>query len=65
MSFAQFVLTQLPPPPARVLEVGCGDEGGVAYALDAAGYDVLGIDPHAPDGPLFRRTTIFSTTSNW
>jgi hypothetical protein len=58
VSFADFVLAYLPPPPARVLEVGCGDEGGVAYALDAAGYDVLAIDPHAPEGPLFRHTTL-------
>jgi len=58
VSFADFVLAQLPPPPARVLEVGCGGEGGVAYALDAAGYDVLAIDPQAPEGPLFRRKTL-------
>ena len=55
MDFATFVLAQLPPPPARVLEVGCGDKGGVVDALAAAGYDVLGIDPDAPDGPRFRR----------
>lgn len=52
-----FVRAELPPPPARVLEVGCGD-GALARALAEAGYDVLAIDPVAPDGPLFRRTTI-------
>src|SRR5438874_935113 len=52
-----FVLAQLPPPPARVLEIGCG-EGELAQALDGAGYDVLAIDPDAPDGPLFRRVTL-------
>jgi len=57
-TFAEFVLAHLPPAPARVLEVGCGHEGGVANELDEAGYDVLAIDPHAPDGPLFRRTTL-------
>lgn len=57
-AFAEFVLAHLPPPPARVLEVGCGHEGGVAYELDAAGYDVLAIDPHAPEGRLFRRATL-------
>jgi len=57
-TFAEFVLAHLPPAPARVLEVGCGHEGGVAYELDEAGYDVLAIDPHAPEGPLFRRTTL-------
>jgi SAM-dependent methyltransferase len=40
-----------------VLEVGCGD-GELARALDAAGYDVVAIDPEAPEGELFRRTTI-------
>jgi SAM-dependent methyltransferase len=52
-----FVLSQLPPTPARVLEVGCG-EGELARALAAAGYDVVAIDPEAPEGPIFRRTTI-------
>lgn len=36
-----------------MLEVGCG-KGKLAHALDAAGYDVTGIDPAAPDGPIFR-----------
>jgi len=58
MDFAAYVLRQLPPAPARVLEVGCGREGGVARELAAAGYDVLAIDPDAPDGPLYRRVTL-------
>jgi SAM-dependent methyltransferase len=53
----EFVLSQLPPPPARVLEVGCG-KGELARALTAEGYDVVAIDPEAPEGPIFRRTTI-------
>jgi hypothetical protein len=53
-----FVLSHLPRPPARVLEVGCGSEGGVAPALAEAGYDLLAIDPEAPEGPLYRRVTI-------
>jgi Methyltransferase domain len=58
MTFVDYVLGQLPPAPARVLEVGCGEEGGVAPSLAAAGYHVLAIDPRAPEGPLYRRTTL-------
>lgn len=57
MDRVAFVLAALPPPPARVLEIGCG-RGNLARALDAAGYAVLAIDPEAPEGPIFRRTTI-------
>jgi SAM-dependent methyltransferase len=39
-----FVRATLPPPPARVLEVGAGD-GELAAALAAAGYEVVAIDP--------------------
>jgi Methyltransferase domain len=53
--FGTFVLDQFPAPPARVLEVGCGREGGLVVTLAAAGYDVLGVDPEAPEGPSFRR----------
>jgi SAM-dependent methyltransferase len=58
VDFTAFALSQLPEPPRRVLEVGCGNEGGVAPALAAAGYKVLAIDPDAPDGPLYRQTTL-------
>lgn len=58
MDLNAFVLSHLPPPPARVLEVGCGRAGGLARALDAAGHDVLAIDPEAPEGEIFRRTTL-------
>lgn len=56
--FLEYVLDRLPGPPARVLEVGCGEAGGLAPALAESGYDVLAIDPAAPDGPLYRRTTL-------
>ena len=46
-----------PPAPRRVLEIGCGD-GELARALTERGYVVVAIDPEAPDGPIFRRTTI-------
>lgn len=58
MTFLDFVLERLPRAPARVLEIGCGDEGGVTPALADAGYDVLGVDPRAPEGPLFRRVRL-------
>lgn len=50
----QFLREQLPPPPARLLEVGCG-QGELTTALSVAGYEVVGIDPAAPEGELFRR----------
>jgi SAM-dependent methyltransferase len=39
-----FVRSNLPEPPARVLEVGAGD-GRLGRGLSAVGYDVLAIDP--------------------
>jgi len=56
--FLDYALSQLPPPRARVLEVGCGAEGGLAPALADAGFDVLAIDPDAPERPPFRRVTL-------
>jgi SAM-dependent methyltransferase len=58
MTFERYVVSQLSDPPARVIEVGCGREGGVAPALAEAGYDVLAIDPEAPEGALYRRVTL-------
>jgi SAM-dependent methyltransferase len=60
-----FVLGQVGAPPARVLEVGCGD-GELAWALARAGHSVTATDPHAPvprpereeEGPDFRRVGI-------
>jgi SAM-dependent methyltransferase len=57
-TFADFLLEHLPPAPARVLEVGCGPEGGVTPALVEAGYDVLAIDERAPEGEEFRRISL-------
>jgi SAM-dependent methyltransferase len=39
-----FIRSNLPEPPARVLEVGAG-QGELATVLREAGYDVLAIDP--------------------
>lgn len=58
MNLFAYALRQLPPPPARVLEVGCGHEGGIARELAGAGYEVLAVDPEAPAGPLFRQVTL-------
>ncbi|HET8528974.1 MAG TPA: class I SAM-dependent methyltransferase [Gaiellaceae bacterium] len=55
--FATFVFEQLPPPPQRVLEIGCGREGGLVGVLADAGYGVLGVDPDAPGGERFVRAT--------
>ena len=53
----EFVLGQVGAPPARVLEVGCG-EGRLARALARAGHCVTAIDPRAPEGPIFRSVGI-------
>lgn len=50
----EFVVSHLPPLPARVLEVGCGS-GELTRALHQAGYDATGIDPAAPHDALFRK----------
>ncbi|HET7043640.1 MAG TPA: methyltransferase domain-containing protein [Gaiellaceae bacterium] len=52
-----WVMSELPPPPARVLEVGCGD-GALTRTLADAGYDALGIDPKAPPGPHLRAVAL-------
>jgi SAM-dependent methyltransferase len=44
-----FVRASLPPPPARVLEVGAGG-GELAAELRAGGYDVVAIDPAGGPG---------------
>jgi SAM-dependent methyltransferase len=54
MEVTAFVIGNIPPPPARVLEIGCG-AGELARALAAARYDVTAVDPNAPDGPIFER----------
>ena len=53
MEFTAFVLQELPPAPARVIEIGCGDRGGVVRELVDAGYDAIGVDPRAPSGERF------------
>ena len=57
-AFADFLLHHLPPPPARVLEVGCGPGGGVTPTLVGRGYDAVAIDERAPEGERFRQITL-------
>jgi SAM-dependent methyltransferase len=52
-----FVEEHLPPPPARVLEVGCG-RGELARAIAGSGHRVVAIDPEAPAGELFRAVSL-------
>jgi hypothetical protein len=54
VDFTAFVLSQLPRPRARVLEIGCGPDGGITTALVDAGHDATGIDPRAPARERFR-----------
>jgi SAM-dependent methyltransferase len=51
-----FVREHLPPAQAQVLEIGCGQLGGFVPAMRSAGYDAIGVDPGAPDGPDYDRT---------
>lgn len=48
------VRVHLPPAPATVMELGCGPLGGFVPALEALGYDAVGIDPEAPEGASFQ-----------
>jgi SAM-dependent methyltransferase len=45
MEVLAFARANLPPPPARILEVGAGS-GELARGLTRMGYDVVAIDPH-------------------
>jgi hypothetical protein len=51
-----FVRAHVPPPPAHIIEIGCGPLGGFVPFLREDGYDALGIDPAAPDGAAFQQT---------
>lgn len=50
-----FIRGQLPPPPATVIELGCGPAGGHIPALLHAGYHATGVDPEAPRGPEYQQ----------
>ena len=55
-----FVREHAPPAPATVLEIGCGPLGGFVPRLRSAGYDAVGVDPEAPDGETYTRTSFES-----
>jgi SAM-dependent methyltransferase len=57
MDLRALALREFPRPPARVLEVGCGS-GKLARALTSDGYNLVAVDPNAPEGAIFRRTTL-------
>jgi len=65
MDFATFVFDQLPPAPGRVLEIGCGREGGLVEQLVVRGYDALGVDPDAPEGDRFVRAEFQTLEGEW
>ena len=50
-----YVRDQLPPAPARVLEIGCGPLGGFVPGLFAKGHHAVGVDPEAPEGPSYHQ----------
>jgi SAM-dependent methyltransferase len=52
-----FVRSWLPAPPARVLEIGCGD-GKLALALVEEGWRLTAVDPAAPEGEPFVRCAV-------
>jgi SAM-dependent methyltransferase len=53
-----FVREHAPPPPASVVEIGCGPLGGFVPRLRSAGYDAVGVDTEAPEGAGYHRTGI-------
>ncbi|MDQ5815406.1 MAG: class I SAM-dependent methyltransferase [Actinomycetota bacterium] len=57
MNVEEFVAAHLPEPPCRVLEIGCG-AGELAHAIAQRGYSIMAIDPEAPAGTIFRRTSL-------
>jgi SAM-dependent methyltransferase len=63
MDVATFVEAQLPPTPARVLEVGCG-QGDLARAVARLGYEIVAIDPQAPRGEIFEPVSLEEFTGS-
>jgi SAM-dependent methyltransferase len=53
----EFISRWLPAPPARVLDVGCGDGESTGW-LRGRGHQALGVDPEVPHGDSFERSRI-------
>lgn len=58
-----FVSTRVPPPPAAIVDVGCGPYGGFVPALLQRGYYATGVDPTAPESSSYQRLAIERYTS--
>jgi SAM-dependent methyltransferase len=63
VTIQSFVQAHLPPAPARVLEVGCG-HGDLARAVSESGYEMVAIDPDAPEGELFQAVSLEEFTTS-
>ncbi len=48
-----------------MLEIGCGHEGGLVELLTARGYDVLGVDPQAPEGERYLQRRFEEVDGEW
>ena len=59
-----FARGALPPPPARVLEIGAGD-GALAAALREAGHEVTAIDPGAEPGSGVERIPLIEAAGRY
>ncbi|HWC25406.1 MAG TPA: methyltransferase domain-containing protein [Solirubrobacteraceae bacterium] len=59
-----FVRGALPPPPARILEIGAGG-GELAAELRGAGYAVHAVDPAAESGSGVERATLLEVAGTF
>jgi 2-polyprenyl-3-methyl-5-hydroxy-6-metoxy-1,4-benzoquinol methylase len=59
-----FVAAHAPPPPARILEVGCGD-GALAWRLQGQGHEVVAIDCAADAVALARQRGLDARLVEW